>query len=184
MDAIFLPCYLVVANDMWQKVKLFSIPEKPGLQFLRGLMLTLATLFFFAAIVTNDIPEALTLLFISPLIVAVLSPFILGERFDIFIGVGVLIGFIGVIVVLQPDSDHFYPTLLFALVSGFCYSLYIIITKKIIFSCPTSFDFILFCNRWNSYYVVNCCALLDNSRFKGRSNGGSNGFFLLQLPTL
>ena len=95
---------------MWQKVKLFSIPEKPGLQFLRGLMLTLATLFFFAAIVTNDIPEALTLLFISPLIVAVLSPFILGERFDIFIGVGVLIGFIGVIVVLQPDSEQFDPT--------------------------------------------------------------------------
>ncbi len=61
---------------MWQKVKLFSIPEKPGLQFLRGLMLTLATLFFFAAIVTNDIPEALTLLFISPLVVAILSPFV------------------------------------------------------------------------------------------------------------
>ena len=121
---------------MWQKVRLFSIPEKPGLQFLRGLMLTLATLFFFAAIVTNDIPEALTLLFISPLVVAVLSPFILGERFDIFIGAGVLIGFIGVIVVLQPDSEQFDPTLLFALVAGVCYALYIIITKKLSFRAP------------------------------------------------
>ena len=121
---------------IWQKVKLFSVPEKPSLQFLRGLMLTLATLFFFAAIVTNDIPEALTLLFISPLVVAILSPFILGERFDLFIGVGVLIGFIGVIVVLQPDSEQFDPTLLFALVAGFCYALYIIITKKLSFRAP------------------------------------------------
>jgi len=121
---------------IWQKVKLFSVPENPSLQFLRGLMLTLATLFFFAAIVTNDIPEALTLLFISPLVVAILSPFILGERFDLFIGVGVLIGFIGVIVVLQPDSEQFDPTLLFALVAGFCYALYIIITKKLSFRAP------------------------------------------------
>mgnify|MGYP006085921853 FL=1 len=121
---------------VWQKAKLFSVPEKPKLQLLRGVSLTLATLFFFAAIVTNDIPEALTLLFISPLVVAILSPFILGERFDLFIGVGVLIGFIGVIVVLQPDSEQFDPTLLFALVAGFCYALYIIITKKLSFRAP------------------------------------------------
>jgi len=60
----------------------------------------------------------------------------LRERFDVFIGVGVLAGFIGVLVVLQPDSEQFKPSLLYALVSGFCYAMYIIITKKLSFRAP------------------------------------------------
>ena len=99
-------------------------------------MLTLATLFFFTAIKTNPIPNALTLLFVSPLIVAMLAPFFLGERFDVFIGIGVLVGFVGVIVVLQPDTEQFRPSLIYALVAGFCYALYIITTRKLSLSGP------------------------------------------------
>jgi len=120
----------------WQKVKWRRMPENPGLQFLRGLMLTMATLFFFAAIKSNPIPNALTLLFISPLVVAILSPFILGERFDLYIGVGVSIGFLGVVVVLQPNSEQFQPSLLLAVIAGVCYALYIIFTKKLSFRAP------------------------------------------------
>jgi len=65
------------------------MPRQPAFHLLRSLMLTLATLFFFTAIKTNPIPNALTLLFVSPLIVAMLAPFVLGERFDIFVGIGV-----------------------------------------------------------------------------------------------
>jgi len=132
----FFHAFWLLPMIVWQKVKLFSVPEKPKLQLLRGVSLTLATLFFFAAIEANPIPNALTLLFVSPLIVATLSPFILGERFDVFIGVGVLVGFIGVLVVLQPDSEQFRPSLLYALASGFCYAMYIIITKKLSFRAP------------------------------------------------
>ena len=99
-------------------------------------MLTLATLFFLAAIKSNPIPNALTLLFISPVVVAVLSPAMLGERFDSFIGAGVVIGFLGVVVVLQPTGDEFKPSLLLAVVSGICYALYIIFTKKLTFKAP------------------------------------------------
>ena len=132
----FFHAFWLLPMIVWQKVRLFSVPEKPKLQLLRGVSLTLATLFFFAAIEVNPIPNALTLLFVSPLIVATLSPFILGERFDIFIGAGVLVGFIGVLVVLQPDSEQFRPSLLYALASGFCYAMYIIITKKLSFRAP------------------------------------------------
>ena len=132
----FFHAFWLLPMIVWQKVKLFSVPEKPKLQLLRGVSLTLATLFFFAAIEANPIPNALTLLFVSPLIVATLSPFILGERFDVFIGVGVVVGFIGVLVVLQPDSEQFRPSLLYALASGFCYAMYIIITKKLSFRAP------------------------------------------------
>jgi drug/metabolite transporter (DMT)-like permease len=131
----FHACWLIPII-LWQQVKWKQVPESLGLQFLRGLMLTLATLFFFAAIKSNPIPNALTLLFISPLVVAVLSPAMLGERFDSFIGAGVVIGFLGVVVVLQPTGDEFKPSLLLAVVSGICYALYIIFTKKLSFKAP------------------------------------------------
>ena len=97
----------------WKNLRWWQMPKQPGFHLLRSLMLTLATLFFFTAIKTNPIPNALTLLFVSPLIVAMLAPFVLGERFDIFIGIGVLVGFVGVIIVLQPDTDQFKPCLLY-----------------------------------------------------------------------
>ena len=132
----FFHAFWLLPIIFWQKVKFKRMPQNPGLQFLRGVMLTMATLFFFAAIKDNPIPNALTLLFISPFVVAILSPFILGERFDVYIGIGVSIGFIGVVVVLQPNSDQFQPSLLFAIVAGVCYGLYIILTKKLSFRAP------------------------------------------------
>ncbi|MBE29029.1 hypothetical protein CL646_03050 [bacterium] len=131
----FHACWLIPIV-LWQKLDWKRAPENPRLQFMRGLMLTLATLSFFAAIKSNPIPNALTLLFISPLVVAVLSPRMLGEKFDLFIGTGVLVGFIGVIVVLQPTGDGFNLSLLLAIVSGVCYALYIIFTKKLSFRAP------------------------------------------------
>jgi len=115
----------------WKKLRWWQMPKQRGFHLLRSLMLTLATLFFFTAIKTNPIPNALTLLFVSPLIVAMLAPFVLGERFDIFIGIGVLAGFVGVVIVLQPDTDQFKPSLMYALIAGFCYALYIITTRKL-----------------------------------------------------
>jgi len=120
----------------WKKLRWWRMPKQPGFHLLRSLMLTLATLFFFTAIKTNPIPNALTLLFVSPLIVAMLAPFFLGERFDVFIGIGVLVGFVGVVVVLQPDTEQFRPSLIYALVAGFCYALYIITTRKLSLSGP------------------------------------------------
>ncbi len=120
----------------WKKLCWWRMPTQPGFHLLRSLMLTLATLFFFTAIKTNPIPNALTLLFVSPLVVAMLAPFVLGERFDVLIGVGVLVGFVGVVIVLQPDTDQFKPSLIYALVAGFCYALYIITTRKLSLSGP------------------------------------------------
>jgi len=120
----------------WKKLCWWRMPRQPGFHLLRSIMLTLATLFFFIAIKTNPIPNALTLLFVSPLVVAILAPFVLRERFDIFIGIGALVGFVGVVIVLQPDTDQFRPSLMYALVAGFCYALYIITTRKLSLSGP------------------------------------------------
>lgn len=140
-------------------------------------MLTLATLFFFAAIKSNPIPNALTLLFISPLVVAMLSPALLGERFDLFIGAGVIVGFFGVVVVLQPSGEEFKPSLLLAVVAGICYALYIIFTKKLSFKAPPVLT--LFYSAVVGIAIMLPLALFSwtGPDFKGVLLGAAMGFF-------
>ena len=173
----FFHAFWLVPIIFWQKVKWKRMPESPGLQFLRGLMLTLATLFFFAAIKSNPIPNALTLLFISPLVVAILSPSLLGEKFDLLIGVGVVIGFIGVVIVLQPNGDDFKPSLLLAVVAGVCYALYIIFTKKLSFKAPPVLT--LFYSAVVGILIMSPLAFTAWTApdLKGFLLGGAMGFF-------
>jgi len=120
----------------WKKLHWWRMPSRPKTQLLRSLMLTFATLFFFAAIQSNPIPNVLTMLFVSPLIVAILAPFVLGERLDVATTIAVLFGFAGIVVALQPDSEQFHPSLLLGLGAGVCYALYIITTRKLSLSAP------------------------------------------------
>ena len=46
----FFHAFWLLPIIFWQKVNWKRVPDSLGLQFLRGLMLTMATLFFFAAI--------------------------------------------------------------------------------------------------------------------------------------
>jgi len=114
----------------------WRLPPFPRTQFVRSLFLLLATVSFFYSIRTNPIPNALALLFVSPLIVAVLSPLLLREEFRASRLVAAIVGFVGVLVVLRPASDAFDPTALFALVAGFSYAMYIITTRRLANRAP------------------------------------------------
>jgi drug/metabolite transporter (DMT)-like permease len=89
----------------WKGVVWWRMPNQPAYQMLRSLMLTITTVAFFYAIKDNPIPTALTLLFVSPLIVAIVAPVLLGESFDTARGIAVVLGFLGVLVVLRPTTD-------------------------------------------------------------------------------
>lgn len=125
-NAAWLLPFLVFSRE-----KCWALPENPWSQLFRGLCLLMSTLFFFLCIKTNPIPNALALLFISPLIVTLLSPLILGEIFGIRRFIATIFGFIGALIVLQPTGSNFQPSLLFAMLAGLCYALYIIVTRKV-----------------------------------------------------
>ena len=120
----------------WKGVVWWRMPKQPMYQMLRSLMLTITTVAFFYAIKDNPIPTALTLLFVSPLIVAIVAPIWLGESFDTPRGTAVVLGFAGVVVVLRPTADSFSPTILWALVAGVGYAFYIMFTRKLSASGP------------------------------------------------
>ena len=108
---------------------------------------------------------------------AILSPSLLGERFDSLIGAGVVVGFIGVVVVLQPTGDEFKPSLLLAVVSGVCYALYIIFTKKLSFRAPPVLT--LFYSAAVGMVIMLPLALLTWTApdMKGVLLGAAMGFF-------
>ena len=111
--------------------KQFVWTSKPKLQLSRGLILLCANILFFYAISIISLAKALTLAFVAPLIVTVLSPFILGETVGYRRWLAVTIGFIGSLIVIRPGLIEFNLATLAALGTGFFYGIYIIITRKL-----------------------------------------------------
>jgi drug/metabolite transporter (DMT)-like permease len=122
---VLLPVVLVKRGwrELW--------PRQPILQIARGAFLVAATALFFAAIARIPLATALALLFCYPLIVSVLSPFVLGEKADLWRWVAVLLGFAGILVILRPGLVATDWGSLLSLFSGCAYSLYFLATRKL-----------------------------------------------------
>ena len=110
----------------------FNVTTKP--QLTRGLFIFLGTAFFYIAITEIPLANALSLLLVAPIIVVVLSSFILKERITPIKIICVLIGFVGTLLVIQPGFTDFNLYSLYALISGLFYAMYLIYTRKVNFS--------------------------------------------------
>jgi len=73
----------------------------------RGLLLIVAQLCFYHALVHMQLATATTLAFAGPLFVTILSIPLLGHRVGWWRGFAVLLGFAGVVLVMQPGGDSF-----------------------------------------------------------------------------
>jgi len=105
--------------------------SRPKLQLIRGLILLCANVLFFYAISLISLAKALTLAFIAPLIVTALSPIFLGELVGFKRWSAVIIGFLGILIVIRPGIIEFNIATLAALLTGFFYGTYIIVTRKL-----------------------------------------------------
>ena len=77
-----------------------------------------------------SLPEAVTLFFVSPFFVTITSKLIIGEYIGIYRWSAILIGFIGVYLVLDPNFDDFNIYSLFPIFCAFFYALTVVIQKK------------------------------------------------------
>ena len=106
-------------------------PNNIQMQLIRSLFLFLSTILFFYAISVISLPEALTLAFVSPMIVTLLSAIILKEKVGFRRWSAVIIGFIGVLFVIRPGFNEINLATITALGCGICYAVYIISTRKL-----------------------------------------------------
>ncbi len=104
-------------------------PRNPRLQAARGFCLAAASLFFFSAIFVMPLATAMALAFVSPVIVALLSGPLLGERVRPAVWVASLAALIGVAMVLRPNLAELGLVALLPLGSALFFALMIIANR-------------------------------------------------------
>lgn len=106
-------------------------------QVLRSIALLLMTYFFFTSLSILPLAEATIILFFAPLITVLLSPFLLKEKVTDSSLLAVIIGFIGMIIVVNPSNILnfenidivWFKGIIYGLIGALFYSLYQIGTR-------------------------------------------------------
>lgn len=103
--------------------------KRPWLQIGRSALLLLSTAFNFFAIRWLQLDEALSILFATPFIVAILAGPLLGEWIGWRRWLAILVGFSGVLLVTRPGAGGIHPAAILSFGSALCYALYVIATR-------------------------------------------------------
>ena len=104
-------------------------PTRPWLQVARGLCLATASLLFFCAIFVMPLAEATAVAFLSPLLTALLSGPLLGEKVRPAVWIASLVAFGGVTLILQPNVAALGWVGVLPLASAFFFSLMMIANR-------------------------------------------------------
>lgn len=111
-------------------------PARLPLQVARGLSILAGTGFFYWSLRTLPLADALSLMFIAPLLVTAVSAVLLGERVGPRRWAAVLIGFLGVLVILRPGLGVFQPGAVLGLCAGGCVAAYALLTRHLSTTAP------------------------------------------------
>ena len=95
----------------------------------RAVFLLVATFCFIAAISVMPLADALAIVFVAPFIVLLVGKFYLGEDVGPRRVVAALVGFAGVLFVIQPSFAAFGAVALFPLGTAVCFAAYILVTR-------------------------------------------------------
>lgn len=102
-----------------------------GLQILRGFLSALESALFFWALTFLPLADVMTYYLAGPIYVTAMSPWLLGERVGWRRWLAVILGFVGVVIAIQPGQESFSWGALAALVGSFAYACFMIATRKL-----------------------------------------------------
>lgn len=105
--------------------------HRPGLQFFRGAMISVASMTFVTALSLMPLAEASAIAFTTPLLIALISAIWLGERSSHASRIAVVTGFVGVLVVIRPGAGIFTWIAVLPLVTAVCNAIYQVLTRKL-----------------------------------------------------
>jgi drug/metabolite transporter (DMT)-like permease len=118
---------LMVRSEGWRSVAL----PPPGLQWVRGIAISLSAVGMFMAVWIMPLAEATTIAFTQPIITAVLATLLLGERSRPSTWIATLVAFAGVFLVLRPNFDTAGWGVLFPLLGATGMAVTIIANRKV-----------------------------------------------------
>ena len=98
---------------------------------LRGLMFCAMTGINFWALQYLLLTVTASIFFLVPILIALMSAPLLGERIDARRWIAILVGFAGVLVVVRPGSAAFHPAMLLSLANVVIYAAFNLMTRKL-----------------------------------------------------
>ena len=105
--------------------------KNPKLQSYRAMFLLVGTCFNFSALHYLPLTTTIAIFFVTPLTVCLLSIPVLGEKVGVKRLLAVLVGFGGVLVIVQPWSQSFDPHVFISIAAMLCISCYFVMSRVI-----------------------------------------------------
>lgn len=126
---IAIPITLVLYRMEGQK----GLPKtkQPRLEILRGAFLFLSYTTYFMGLASLPLAEISAIKFSTPLMITLLSVMLLGEKVSSKKWIALVVGFIGVLIIIQPTSAHFNIGSIFILLNVVFYVLSVMVTRKL-----------------------------------------------------
>ena len=125
----FAAFVIAIAARKSGSVRAAAATEQPFLQIFRGLLLGAEICVMVLGFVLLGLVEAHAIFACYPLLVATLSGPILGESVGWRRWTAIGVGFLGVLIILQPGIKVFSPAALIPLLSAFMFALYGLLTR-------------------------------------------------------
>ena len=105
-------------------------PRAPGWTYLRGLLLVLMWLAYYASLPVLKLSVAAVALYTAPLMIALFSALLIGEPVGPRRWLAIFVGFLGVLSILRPGTEAFSWLTLLPILGAVFFALAMIITRS------------------------------------------------------
>ena len=125
--------FVMIVTCLFIKNRISDIlnTNQPFIQFSRGVILSLNNCLVVYTFTLLGLVETHAIIACYPLIVAGLSVPFLGERFGWRRWMAIFTGFIGVIIILRPNTNVITEGSIFAIVGAIMFAVYLILTRYV-----------------------------------------------------
>jgi len=106
-------------------------PARPGIQVIRGVSMAAGTVTFITGVQTVDFADAIAILYAYPFLLVLLAVLFLGERVQTAGWLGVIGGFIGVLLVMRPEFRSLNSGTLWVFLGAVIISIQMALNRKL-----------------------------------------------------
>jgi drug/metabolite transporter (DMT)-like permease len=125
---VFHALFALIVLRPWRNWAVYRT-RRPLAQGLRAVFLFLSTVLNFAALRTMQLDQTTTINFSAAFCVAALAGPLLGEWVGPRRWAAIMVGFVGVLIVTRPGTDHFQPAMILSVGGMLASALYSLMTR-------------------------------------------------------
>ena len=126
-----LQTILLAPIVLWRRAFARPTARDAILHAARGVLMAIATVFFFAALKHMPIADAISIFFVEPFILIMLGAWLLGEKVGWRRYAACAVGFVGALIVIQPSYEELGWTAALPLGTALTFAFYMILTRHL-----------------------------------------------------